>query len=154
MLGFFPFLSWWGILANIAQRKKGSHVMFGGIFFNIDSQTANFRCFDQIITNNREIKNKLYLQRNEPTNMTNLPSSIPLALVVDFISYINYCIDLILGKAFCIFIFFHFPDSRLSVLKGFHFYFCFLTWLKTENMVNFRREKSDDRKYVCASQAS
>ena len=29
----------------------------------------------------------------------------------------NYCIDLILGKAFCIFIFFHFPDSRLSVLK-------------------------------------
>ena len=45
----------------------------------------------------------------------------------------NYCIDLILGKAFCIFIFFHFPDSRLSVLKGFHFYFCFLTWVKTEN---------------------
>ena len=23
MLGFFPFLSWWGILANIEQRKKG-----------------------------------------------------------------------------------------------------------------------------------
>ena len=37
----------------------------------------------------------------------------------------NYCIDLILGKAFCIFIFFHFPDSRLSVLKGSHFYFAF-----------------------------
>ena len=32
----------------------------------------------------------------------------------------NNCIDLILDKAFCIFIFFHFPDSRLSVLKGFH----------------------------------
>ena len=43
----------------------------------------------------------------------------------------NYCIYLILGKAFCIFIFFHFPDSRLSVLRGFRFYFCFLTWVKT-----------------------
>ena len=30
----------------------------------------------------------------------------------------KYCSDLILGKAFCIFIFFHFPDSRLSVLKA------------------------------------
>ena len=54
----------------------------------------------------------------------------------------NCCIDLILGKAFCIFIFFHFPDSRLSVLKGFHLYFCFLTWVKTENfrssVVTFR----------------
>ena len=49
----------------------------------------------------------------------------------------NYCIDLILGKAFCIFIFFHFPDqSRLSVLKGFRFYLCFLTWVKTENSRN------------------
>ena len=38
----------------------------------------------------------------------------------------NYCVDLNLGKAFYIFIFFHFPYSRLSVLKGFHFYFCFL----------------------------
>ena len=35
----------------------------------------------------------------------------------------NYCTDLILGKAFCIFIFFHFPDSRLSVLKRFPFLF-------------------------------
>ena len=35
----------------------------------------------------------------------------------------NHCIDLILGKAFCIFIFFHFPDSRLSILNGLHFYF-------------------------------
>ena len=49
------------------------------------------------------------------------------------ISHMNYCIDLILGKGFCIFIFFHFPYSRLSVLKGFHFYFSFLTWVKTEN---------------------
>ena len=39
------------------------------------------------------------------------------------ISHLKYCIDLILGKAFCIFIFFHFPDSRLSVLNGLHFYF-------------------------------
>ena len=45
----------------------------------------------------------------------------------------NYCIDLIPGKAFCIFIFFHFPGSRLSVLKGFRFYFCFLTRVKTGN---------------------
>ena len=48
----------------------------------------------------------------------------------------NYCIDLILSKAFCIFIFFHFLDSRLSVLKGFHFYFCFLMWMKTENITD------------------
>ena len=37
--------------------------------------------------------------------------------------HLKYCKDLILGKAFCIFIFFHFPDSRLSVLNGLHFYF-------------------------------
>ena len=43
------------------------------------------------------------------------------------ISHMNNCIDLILGKAFCLFIFFHFPDSSLSVLEGFNFYFCFLT---------------------------
>ena len=48
-------------------------------------------------------------------------------------SYMNCRIELILGKAFCLFIFFNFPDSRLSVLKGFHFYFCILTWVKTEN---------------------
>ena len=40
---------------------------------------------DKITTNKREIINKLYLQRNEPTNMTNLPSSsIPVPLVVDY----------------------------------------------------------------------
>ena len=33
------------------------------------------------------------------------------------ISHMKYCEDLILCKAFCIIIFFHFPDSRLSVLK-------------------------------------
>ena len=39
------------------------------------------------------------------------------------ILHMKYCTDLILGKDFCIFIFFHFPDSRLAVLKDFHFYF-------------------------------
>ena len=37
------------------------------------------------------------------------------------------CTDLILGQTFCIFIFFHFPDSRLSVLKDFQFEF-FMAW--------------------------
>ena len=31
--------------------------------------------------------------------------------------------DLILGEAFCIFIFFYFLDSGLSVLNGLQFYF-------------------------------
>ena len=31
---------------------------------------------------------------------------------------IKYCTDLILGKAFCIFISFHFPDSRLFIFHG------------------------------------
>ena len=35
----------------------------------------------------------------------------------------KYFTDLILGKGFCIFIFFHFPDSSPSVLNGLHFYF-------------------------------
>ena len=39
----------------------------------------------------------------------------------------NHCTDLILGKGFCIFIFFHFPDSSPSVLNGLHFYF-FIAW--------------------------
>ena len=39
------------------------------------------------------------------------------------ILHMNYCTDLILGKAFCIFIFFHFPDAELSVLTGLHFHF-------------------------------
>ena len=56
----------------------------------------------------------------------------------------NDCIDLILGKAFFIFIFFHFPDSRLSVLKGFHFHLCFLTWVKTEESINHFLEKYYD----------
>ena len=44
------------------------------------------------------------------------------------ISHMKYCTDLILGKAFCIFIFFHFP--RLSVLNCLHFYF---GWCDSEN---------------------
>ena len=39
------------------------------------------------------------------------------------ISDLKDCTDLIFGKTFCIFIFFHFPDSRRSVLNGLHFYF-------------------------------
>ena len=35
----------------------------------------------------------------------------------------KYFTDLILGKGFCIFIFFHVPDSSPSVLNGLHFYF-------------------------------
>ena len=35
----------------------------------------------------------------------------------------KYCTDLSFDKTFCIFIFFHFPDSRSSVLHGLHFYF-------------------------------
>ena len=38
-------------------------------------------------------------------------------------SQLKYFTDLILGKGFCIFIFFHFPDSSPSVLNGLHFYF-------------------------------
>jgi len=43
------------------------------------------------------------------------------------ILFMNYSTDLILGKAFCIFIFFHFPDAELSVLTGLHFYFWNMT---------------------------
>ena len=39
------------------------------------------------------------------------------------ISHMKYCTDLILGEAFCIYIFFHLSDSRLPVFKGFHFNF-------------------------------
>ena len=46
------------------------------------------------------------------------------------ISDMKYCTDLILGKAFSKFIFFNFSDSRLSLLKGFHF--CFW-WRDSEN---------------------
>ena len=42
------------------------------------------------------------------------------------ISHIKYSTDLILGEAFCIFIFFYFLDSGLSVLNGLQFYF----WLR------------------------
>ena len=42
----------------------------------------------------------------------------------------KYRTDLILGKAFCIFIFFYFLDSGLSVLNGLQFYF----WLRTNDV--------------------
>ena len=52
----------------------------------------------------------------------------------------NYCIDLIIGKAFCIFMFFRFPDASLSVLKGFRFCFCIITRVKTENTPKLENE--------------
>ena len=50
----------------------------------------------------------------------------------------NDCRDLILGKAF----FLHLSSfishiQDLLLLKGFHFYFCFLSWVKTENSRNW-----------------
>ena len=65
----------------------------------------------------------------------------------------NNCIDLILGKAFCIFIFFYFRDSRLSVLKDFHFYFCFLTWVKTENIFVRHYQQATHPAYLFSSAA-
>jgi len=47
---------------------------------------------------------------------------------------VNYRTDLILAEAFCIFVFFHFPDSGLSVLTGLHFIVDGVT-VKTENML-------------------
>ena len=49
----------------------------------------------------------------------------------------NHCIDLILGEAFCIFIFFHFPDSRLPVLKRFPFLFLLSHVRENRDMSNF-----------------
>ena len=44
----------------------------------------------------------------------------------------KYRRDLILGEAFCIFIFFHFPDSGLSLLNDLRLIFDGVT-VKTEN---------------------
>ena len=44
----------------------------------------------------------------------------------------KYCTDLVVGEAFCIFIFFHFPDSGLFALNGLHFYF-YSKSVKTED---------------------
>ena len=66
----------------------------------------------------------------------------------------NYCIDLIIGKTFCIFILsVHFLDSRLSVLKGFHFYFCFLTGVKPRirKIIDIAlHRRSDPLKTICS----
>ena len=53
-------------------------------------------------------------------------------------SQLKYFTDLILGKGFCIFIFFHFPDSSPSVLNGLHFYFSL--------------RDSASREYICKGQ--
>ena len=53
-----------------------------------------------------------------------IQSLINLGTTLFRISHImKYRTDLSLGEAFWIFIFFHFPDSGLSVLNGMHFYF-------------------------------
>ena len=43
-------------------------------------------------------------------------------IVFPNISHLKYCTDLIFGKTFCIFIFFHFPVSKCSVLNDLHLY--------------------------------
>ena len=87
-MGFFPFLSSLPISSSVRKALRLclaiSFLTFIQLVFDLLAFTDNNKVIDQIITDNREITNKLYLQRNEPTNMTNLPSSIPLALFVDF----------------------------------------------------------------------
>ena len=43
--------------------------------------------------------------------------------------------DLILGEAFCIFIFFYFLDSGLSVLNGLQFYFTHQISIRETNCI-------------------
>ena len=52
----------------------------------------------------------------------------------------KYRTDLILGEAFCIFIFFYFLDSGLSVLNGCNFIFDCVT-VKTPHRKDIRRNK-------------
>ena len=53
------------------------------------------------------------------------PCLCPFVSIQSFIniSHMKYRTDLILGEAFCIFIFFYFLDSGLSVLNGLQFHF-------------------------------
>ena len=55
------------------------------------------------------------------------------------ISHLKYFTDLILGKGFCIFIFFHFPDSSPSVLNGLHFYFSLHDSASRELLKNYSK---------------
>ena len=59
MLGFFPFLSWWGILANIEQALTlclaVSFLTLIQLIFDMATLTDNDEVMDQIITNNSEI---------------------------------------------------------------------------------------------------
>ena len=52
----------------------------------------------------------------------------------------KYRTNLILGEAFCTFIFFHFPDSELSLLNGLHFYF---SGRDSENRENDKIQKTN-----------
>ena len=56
-------------------------------------------------------------------NITDFGRFCNLNIPFPNISHLKYFTDLILGKGFCIFIVFHFPDSSPSVLNGVHFYF-------------------------------
>ena len=67
----------------------------------------------------------------------------------------KYRTDLILGEAFCIFIFFYFLDSGLSVLNGLQFYF----WLRDSENPKYRKsriwemKKDKDTKSLAKNQA-
>ena len=54
----------------------------------------------------------------------------------------KYRTDLILGEAFCIFIFFYFLDSGLSVLNGLQFYFDCVTVKTPHRKDILRRNKN------------
>ena len=53
----------------------------------------------------------------------------------------KYRTDLILGEAFCLFIFFYFLDSGLSVLNGLQFYFWLRDSENQEYTVVYYRDK-------------
>ena len=57
----------------------------------------------------------------------------------------KYRTDLILGEAFCLFIFFYFLDSGLSVLNGLQFYF----WLRdSENREYEKRQVRENNIFI------
>ena len=60
----------------------------------------------------------------------------------------NYRTDLILAKAFCLFISFHFPDSVLSLLTGLHFYFWWRDIENTELYLFFIRKSCNLHKLL------
>ena len=60
MLGFFPFLSWWGTPANIEQALTlcfavSFLTLMIQLIFDMFTLTDNYEVIDQMITNNTEI---------------------------------------------------------------------------------------------------